>query len=54
MNPMTLYRLLQTLTGELNVLVVGLYNGQVEAPDAQAQALAKIESALNRIKGETS
>lgn len=52
MNPMTLYRLLQTLTGELNALVVGLYNGQVEAPDAQAQALAKIESAIKALKKE--
>lgn len=45
MNEMKLYKTLQALTGELNALVVGLYNGDIDAADAAAQAKDKIDTA---------
>ena len=46
MNEMQLYKLLQDHVGVLNALVVALYNGQVTAADAAAQAQKKIEQTL--------
>lgn len=47
---MQLYKLLQDHVGVLNALVVALYNGQVTAADAAAQAQKKIEQTLAGIK----
>lgn len=50
MNPMKLYKLLQQHVGELNQLVVALYNGDIEAAIAEAQAKAKLEATLAALK----
>lgn len=52
MNEMKLYRLLQALTGELNSLVVALYNGEIEATEARAQATEQLEAARGLLQKE--
>lgn len=52
MNEMKLYRLLQALTGELNSLVVALYNGEIEATEAREQATEQLEAARGLLQKE--
>jgi hypothetical protein len=50
MNEMALYKLLQQHVGDMNQLVLALFNGQIAAADAQAQSTAKIEAVLATLK----
>lgn len=50
MNPMKLYRLLQSAVGRLNDLVVGLYNDTITAEEAEARAMTIIEETLAAIR----
>lgn len=53
MNSMKLYRLLQKHVGDLNQLVVGLYNGDIEADAAESQAKVIIEQTIAAMNNET-
>jgi hypothetical protein len=46
MNPMKLYKLLQQHVGEMNTLVMGLYNENIEPETAQIEAIAKLKKIL--------
>lgn len=52
MNAIKLYRLLQTLVGALNHIVIALYKEEIAADDAQAQATKLITDALKTIGAE--
>lgn len=50
MNPMKLYRLLQQHAGEINKLVVDLYNDKIDAEAAKAQALERLDKTISALK----
>jgi hypothetical protein len=49
MNPMQLYKLLQQNVGELNQIVVDLYNCKIEADDAKKKALEILQKTTKAI-----
>jgi hypothetical protein len=49
MDTMKLYRLLQQHVGDLNALVIALYNGEISPEEAKAKAKEKTEQTLSAL-----